>query len=160
MNTNLSFIHLSDIHFTKFSGDNLDLDRDLRNEILRDIRINAKKAIGKPDGILVCGDIAYSGKVDEYERANQFLKEICSILEIPETSVFCVPGNHDVDQTVTKSSQIFRDMQNAIENDVTEDSKLTSYLRESISNAILFNHIHEYNNKFAGKFGCNINEKM
>ena len=35
MSENISFVHLSDIHFTKFSGDNLDLDEDLRNEILR-----------------------------------------------------------------------------------------------------------------------------
>ena len=33
----LAFIHLSDIHFTKYSGDQYDIDQDLRDELLRDI---------------------------------------------------------------------------------------------------------------------------
>ena len=34
----LAFIHLSDIHFTKYSGDQYDIDQDLRDELLRDIQ--------------------------------------------------------------------------------------------------------------------------
>lgn len=156
MSEYISFVHLSDIHFNKFSGDSLDLDDDLRNEILRDIRENAKEIIDKPEGILVCGDIAFSGKSKEYESASKFLQEICNILEIPETSVFCVPGNHDVDQEVTRGSQGFRDMQSAIEGAADLDVKLSAYFHDPMYNSSLFHHIHEYN-KFAGKFECNIN---
>ncbi|WP_366924195.1 metallophosphoesterase [Metallumcola ferriviriculae] len=155
----ITFIHLSDIHFTKYSGDRLDLDADLRNEILIDIKNNAKREIGKVDGILVCGDIAFSGKSDEYSRANQFLKEVCSALDIPETSVFCVPGNHDVDQSVMKNSEGLFNIQEKIEEDNT-DSSLTAYLRDPIFNKTLFLHIHQYNTKFAGKFMCHINENQ
>lgn len=155
MSKNISFINLSDIHFTKFSGDRYDIDKDLRSEILRDIKMNAKKIIFKPEGILVCGDIAFSGKLEEYERASEFLQDICEILEIPKTSVFCVPGNHDVDQEVPKDSQGFRDMQSVIEEAPDLDGKVNAYFRDPIYNSMLFRHIHEYN-KFSGKFSCNI----
>ncbi len=156
MSKNISFIHLSDIHFTKFSGDRYDIDEDLRSEILRDIKENAQKVIFKPEGILVCGDITFSGKFKEYENASKFLQDICEILEIPETTVFCVPGNHDVDQEVSKDSQGFLDMQSAIEGASNLDEKVHAYFRDPLYNSALFRHIHEYN-KFAGKFSCNIN---
>lgn len=60
----LSFIHLSDIHFHKYSGDAYDIDHDLRCEIIRDISYEYRKKISTIDGILICGDIAFSG--DEY----------------------------------------------------------------------------------------------
>lgn len=157
-NQNLTFIHLSDIHFSKNSGDNYDLDNDLRNEILEDIK-REHGMIGCPSGILICGDIAYSGKKIEYDNAIAFLIELCQLLGIQETDIFCVPGNHDVDQDVPKNSSGFLNMQSAIENSSDLDEKLTAYLRDPICNSILFQHIHEYN-KFAGKFFCNIyNEK-
>ena len=157
MAKNISFIHLSDIHFNKFSGDPYDLDADLRREILRDIQENAEKAIGKPEGILVCGDIAFSGKKEEYDSADIFLKEICEKLEISETSVYCVPGNHDVDQEVLKSSSVFVDLQFAVENAPDLDGKLAESFRDSERRVFLFKHIHDYN-KFAGKFDCQLNK--
>ena len=41
----LAFIHLSDIHFTKYSGDQYDIDQDLRDELLRDISVFFKRCI-------------------------------------------------------------------------------------------------------------------
>ncbi len=158
MDGTISFIHISDIHFTKESGDKHDLDKDLRNEILRDLTENAKSVIGEPAGILICGDIAFSGKSDEYSKALVFLKEMCEIFEIKETSILCVPGNHDVDQDMTKQSEIFYDQQNTIANSADIDTKLQSYLRDPTYGNLLFQHIHEYNSKFAGKFKCNLNQ--
>jgi predicted MPP superfamily phosphohydrolase len=158
MNDYISFIHLSDIHFTKDSGGKLDLDEDLRNEILLDIKNNAKNIVGNAKGILVCGDIAYSGKPDEYVNANDFLKKICDILNIDESSIFCVPGNHDVDQAIPKNSELFSDMQYKIENS-NSDEKIIAYFLDPMSNNIIFKHIHEYNFKFASRFGCDINDK-
>lgn len=36
----ISFVHLSDIHFTKWSKGSFDIDSDLRNEIILDIKHN------------------------------------------------------------------------------------------------------------------------
>ncbi|MBN1063618.1 metallophosphoesterase family protein [Clostridium botulinum] len=160
MGKSISFIHLSDIHFTKYSGDKFDIDYDLRNEIVRDIAKNAKVCLENIKGILVCGDIAFSGQESEYEKAKDFLKEICSVLSLSETEVYCVPGNHDVNQSVTHKGSVLHLLQRELEkaNEINEiDSKLCGYFRDKDSNDILFKHIETYNTKFAGKYGCNIN---
>ncbi len=73
----LSFIHLSDIHFQKYSGDAYDLDADLRNELLIDISKNFPKSISTASGILICGDIAFSAQEREYTVASSFWEEVC-----------------------------------------------------------------------------------
>jgi|ERR1700693_2796083 hypothetical protein len=66
----LNFVHLSDIHLVKDFSDvsNYDLDLGLRQAILRDIE-RMKPAFENIAGVLVSGDIAFAGKLDEYERA-------------------------------------------------------------------------------------------
>jgi predicted phosphodiesterase len=151
----LLFVQLADIHFTKWSGDHYDLDEDLRNELLRDVEHGAN-GHDQPSGILVCGDIAFGGKRDEYEKASVFLKELCGHLHVPETAVFCVPGNHDVDHAYTENSVLLCDIQANIHNDDSPDQcKLRGYCRDTLARDLVFGHIHEYN-KFAGKFSCNI----
>lgn len=156
----ISFIHLSDIHFTKYSGDQYDVDSDLRNEIEIDIEQNAKPTLENVKGILVCGDIAFSGLEKEYEVAKGFLNRICNTFGISEISVFCVPGNHDVDQSVPKSSSMLSLLQKDIESGHTSveiDEKLSMHFRDNAAKEIIFDHIKTYNTKFAGQYGCNIN---
>jgi hypothetical protein len=59
------------------------------------------------DGIasdLVCftGDVAQSGRADEYELATMFVKEVLQRLDVPEERLFMVPGNHDINRDVNK----------------------------------------------------------
>jgi hypothetical protein len=65
----LNFVHLSDIHFVKDFSDvsKYDLDLGLRQAILRDVARERPKFLGI-DGVLVSGDIAFAGKIDEYAR--------------------------------------------------------------------------------------------
>lgn len=86
----ISFIHLSDIHFRKTSGSSVDIDADLRNAILTDIKINAKSILKNVKGILVGGDIAFAGQKKEYDFAREFLKEMTEQLGIDEKNVYCV----------------------------------------------------------------------
>jgi predicted phosphodiesterase len=155
----ISFIHLSDIHFTRFSGDAYDLDSDLRNELLRDIQHNAKVNLTNIKGILVCGDIAFSGKSSEYKAASEFLRSICSSLDIAEEAVYCVPGNHDVDQSIPAQSAIIKTIQDSIAAVKTRadiDNILAKYSRDTQYNELLYAPIGCYNNEFAGKFKCYI----
>lgn len=101
----LSFIHLSDIHFQKYSGDAYDLDDDLRNELLIDLSKNFPKNISNANGILICGDIAFSAQEREYAVASDFLEQVCQRVSLDPSMVFCVPGNHDVDQAITRGSR-------------------------------------------------------
>ena len=43
------------------------------------------------------GDVAYSGKEEEYVRAKRFFDKLLSTLKLPAERLFIVPGNHDVD---------------------------------------------------------------
>lgn len=157
----IAFIHLSDIHFRKSSGNGADIDADLRNAILTDIKYNAKENLCNVKGILIGGDIAFAGQREEYDIAKEFLKELASILEIDEKSIYCVPGNHDVNQQFVKNSKSILDAQSELDKSETldlADSLLEKYILDQASPNLLFKSIEEYNN-FVAIYGCNINSE-
>lgn len=117
----ISFIHISDIHFRKNSGNVSDIDENLRQAILTDLNINAKTELESIKGILVTGDIAYSGAVTEYDKAKIFLKEITDTFGIEQSSVFCVPGNHDVDRNISSQNPYICDAQRKLDSAETLD---------------------------------------
>lgn len=53
---------------------------------------------GRPDFVIASGDIAYSGKADEYINATGFFDRLLSLLSLEKSRLFIVPGNHDVDR--------------------------------------------------------------
>lgn len=89
------FVHFSDIHFGQEKDGELIIDEDLRNEVVADCRTHARAA-GAADGILVTGDIAYSGKIDQYRSAGDWLDRVAAAIGCDKTAVRPVPGNHDV----------------------------------------------------------------
>ncbi len=157
----IAFIHLSDIHFHKSSGNEGDIDEELRNTLRTDLKLNAKNNLCKIEGILVGGDIAFSGQEKEYEIAKDFFKDMVSDLGIDEKNIYCVPGNHDVNQELTKSSISLLNAQTEIEKAKTLDSAdllLEKYIEDPASPDLLFKSIENYNN-FVAAYRCNINHK-
>lgn len=157
----ISFIHVSDIHFRKTSGTSVDIDEDLRNAIITDIAVNATRTLNNVRGVLVGGDIAFSGKKQEYDFAREFLKEITDGLGIDEKSIYCVPGNHDVDQEFIKRSSSVMDAHGKIESAQTideADSLLGKFIMDPASPELLYKSITEYNN-FSASYRCNINSE-
>lgn len=152
----LVLVHLSDIHFTGSSGTSVhDLDADVRNELLRDAAALTKK-LGRATGILVTGDIAFSGQKAEYDRAGSWLLEFCRAVGCPDESVWVVPGNHDVDRKVA-NSKVTKTIHESIR--AKQGHALDTELREVLSdeqsaNALLA-PLAEYNT-FAGRFQCSI----
>lgn len=144
----ISFIHVSDIHFNKYSGDEYDIDNDLRNEMILDLQNNASKELSNVQGILVCGDIAFSGKKEEYDKAKTFLKEVLDIFELSKTNIYCVPGNHDVDQGIPKESISVYCAQKYIENiDIDSlDKHFRAFRTDPCVSNLLAYPIAEYNN--------------
>lgn len=148
----LSFIHLSDIHFNKNNGDKYDPDNELRKELLFDISNNCK--FENMQGVLICGDIAFSGKKEEYEGAKDFLKTICDSLSIGHDRVFCVPGNHDVNQSVPKKNMAIKLLQDKLESTETVelfDDILARIHRADEDREQLYRPIEEYN-RFATQY--------
>lgn len=155
----ISFIHLSDIHFSKSNGTSIDIDADLRNAVLTDIKYNVEENLQDVTGILVGGDVAFSAQSNQYRQAKDFLKEMADCLGINEKNVYCVPGNHDVNQVIIKESTVIQNVQSEIENAGTldtADKMYEKYLSDPIIPNLLFNPLEEYNN-FAALYGCNIN---
>lgn len=153
----LAFLHLSDIHFNKYSGDSYDVDNDLRNEVILDIVNRCKKNIPVIDGILICGDIAFSGQEDEYIFASEFLDQICKDLSIDRTHIFCVPGNHDVDQNITRNTLSVKLLQQQLENTKSQaayDDCLAKILHSPQDAEMIISPIKRYNETFAAQYSC------
>ena len=95
----LTWLHVSDFHFK--DADPYDRDVVLNSLIsaveekvrLRDICL---------DCIFVTGDIAHSGREQEYVAASDFFDKLRKVTALDKNRLFIVPGNHDVDRNKGK----------------------------------------------------------
>lgn len=152
----LILVHLSDIHFTGSSGVSVhDLDADVRNELLRDAAALTKE-LGGATGVLVTGDIAFSGQRVEYDRAASWLVEFCRAVGCPEENVWVVPGNHDVDRKIANSkiTKTFHESIRAKQGPAL-DKELREILSDDQSANALLAPLTEYNT-FAARFQCSL----
>lgn len=87
----IALLHFSDIHFTQL--DNIILRRLSSIENAIHNHLNSISHLF----IVICGDIAFSGKNEEYKVAEEFLNSLKKKCESKSTEVFFViaPGNHD-----------------------------------------------------------------
>jgi predicted MPP superfamily phosphohydrolase len=97
-------LHLSDIHFEG--------DRSLAERLSNGLPAAVRGILDQPTQIVlaISGDIAFSGKRDEYSRAGAFLDQLLKNLEGLSGSTVkevLVPGNHDCDFS---GSQAVRDL--------------------------------------------------
>lgn len=148
----LILVHLSDIHFRKPApGDVYDLDTPLR-DALESNAVAVFRELGAPRAILVTGDIAFSGKTEEYRRASTWLEKLCASIGCEPVQVWCVPGNHDVDRQLILSDHSMRDARTNLRKcKVTEiDSEIEDYLNGP---RVFYEPLDAYND-FAARFQC------
>jgi predicted phosphohydrolase len=150
-------LHLSDIHFRKGEvGKAMDPNAHLRNELLLDAE-KLCKAIGRPpNAILISGDIAYGGDVEEYVYAITWLEELCRRCGTTLSAVFTIPGNHDVVRSIVSRrliQAVHHDIKSA--NDVTLDGILRGLLNDEETARLLYEALAPYN-RFAGQFFCGL----
>ena len=93
----LVVVHISDIHFKSSAGRVQDRNKDLRHELLLDLR-RQRTHLRKFDAIVVTGDLAFAGKAAEFEIASKWLDVLREQLNIAEKNILVTPGNHDVDR--------------------------------------------------------------
>lgn len=146
----LSFIHMSDIHFQPYSGDAYDLDNPLRKAVFNDLKNCALKYLKDVQGILVCGDLAYSGQKEEFQIAKEFLTEVAKVSGCSLEHVFCVAGNHDVDQNVIRDSYIIETLQKELsrvdcETPIDLDKALRKIQKDPKIKGLLYEPIENYN---------------
>ena len=92
----ITWLHLSDLHLR--AGDQYDQQVAL-SSLLRDLVEIIEQGRQEFEVIFVTGDIAYSGRADEYEVATKFFRDLSSATTVPMDRIYCVPGNHDVDRS-------------------------------------------------------------
>ena len=88
----ITFLQISDIHFTDASG-NDDEYAQMKRKFLEDIA-ECRNRKGTIDYILICGDVAFSGMESQYRKAKEFITQICENTKCSENNIFVVPGNH------------------------------------------------------------------
>ncbi|MCU0285786.1 MAG: SUMF1/EgtB/PvdO family nonheme iron enzyme [Acidobacteria bacterium] len=92
----ITILHLSDIHFKrKKDKDHITFRQTVQQRLLEAVSAHLAKH-GDPDFLVITGDIAFSGKKEEYNEAFTFLTGLKGIL--PKAEFLAVPGNHDVDR--------------------------------------------------------------
>jgi hypothetical protein len=150
----LLFLHLSDIHFHRRSGKPGDLDDDLRRQLEHDAA-TVRKGLPGFTGILVSGDIAYSGQQKEYEIAKAWLTKLCGTLGCKPEDVWTVPGNHDVDRGVVKKSWLIQGMHARLR--TPDPTGVDREMADMLSDAKAFEALHEplaEYNRFAHSYEC------
>jgi hypothetical protein len=153
----LTFVHLSDIHFQSALSEvsKYDLDSPLRHAILRDLKqLRERNEFKHFDGILISGDIAYAGKPDEYATAIKWINEVATVIGCDPGLVWCVPGNHDVDQSVHKAYKTITDAHAELRRSTNLVKDLLDRLDNDTNGPLLFQPLQTYNVDFGRKYGC------
>ena len=149
----LTYIHLSDIHFGQESGGRLRIHNDVKERLLVDAR-NTLDNLGveNANGVIVTGDIAYSGTKEEYDEAASYLDKLVVSVGCEKTSVQLVPGNHDVDRS--KIDEITQHLLTEIS--TSGEAVLDNCLENKDVRKLLYGRFHAYM-PFAEGYDCSMN---
>lgn len=147
----MKILQISDIHWTKRKPWNDDF-AGMKSRFLIDIKeyIEAENEI---DYIFICGDIAFKGMTEEYDKALEYIDKICKIIDCTRQEVFVVPGNHDLNRNAAgckTREMIDASLAFAPNNDCFLDDVV---LKSGSLRKDLFAAFTDYNT-FANKFFC------
>lgn len=93
------FVHLSDIHFGQEKDGGTDAaNADAKMRLIEDARVQVGKLGCTANGVIVTGDIAFSGQEHQYAMAAQWLAQLTDAIGCDRTDVQMIPGNHDIDR--------------------------------------------------------------
>ena len=102
----ICWLHISDLHLRPDDKWSQDVVLEAMCQNIKQLHDGGTEF----DFVLVTGDIAFSGKAEEYSMAKDFFKELQSAAGVPVHRIFCVPGNHDVDRS--RQDMCFRGTRN------------------------------------------------
>ncbi|HPT37864.1 MAG TPA: metallophosphoesterase, partial [Methanothrix sp.] len=95
--TGVTWLHLSDWHQKGKDFDRQIVLRAMLKDIRERVKINSD--LEKIDFVVFSGDVAFSGKAEEYKAAKeQFFEPILEACGVEPDNLFIVPGNHDLDR--------------------------------------------------------------
>ena len=89
----VEWFHFSDFHIGKPRAP----QTTALASLIKAVELACQNGSGKVDAVFITGDIAYSGRPEEYEKfLADFLLPLRNINAFAGATVFSVPGNHDV----------------------------------------------------------------
>lgn len=91
----VTWLHLSDLHVT--NSTNMDMEY-IVDSFFEDLNQQLNKYNYHLDFIFFTGDIAFSGKKNEYKKAIPFFDELLNRTGLQKNQLFVIPGNHDLDR--------------------------------------------------------------
>lgn len=98
--TDISWLHFSDFHLrekVKWSQDVV------LKSLLEDVQ-ERHSGTKSPDLLFITGDVAFSGKSEEYVLAEEFIHKLQAATSIPADKLFIIPGNHDINRTLEEDA--------------------------------------------------------
>ena len=146
----LALVHLSDIHFGQDKGGRLVIHDDVKERLIDDVSgVVAGLPHVRATGIIVTGDIAYSGKPSEYKTAAAWLDRVARAVGCAITDIQVVPGNHDVDhQKISRATELM------LANIAREgEHALDSFLAQDLDRELFYARFHAYR-PFAEGYDC------
>ena len=102
MKQSFSVLHISDLHERgRSEGEPARRERVLGDAWLRNLDEIRTEGV---DLVCMTGDVAQSGKPEEYDRAGEFLVRTLAELRLERDRLFLVPGNHDIDRSRSRKA--------------------------------------------------------
>lgn len=142
----LTWLHLSDWH-----QKGMEFDRKVvRDALLEDIkkRRDIHTDLEKLDFLVFSGDLAFSGKKEEYKAAKKYLLDpLLDASGLDKSRIFIVPGNHDLDR------DSFVLLPEAILKPLTEEKEIKEWLEDNKKRSRLlepFEAFNEFIKDYAG----------
>ena len=145
----LVFVHLSDIHFGQEKGGIVFIHTDVRERLLDDAGDFVRNTDLKVDGIIITGDLAYGGSIQEYEMAGKFLDALAERVGCPKTAAQVIPGNHDIHRPNISSATRWMLEKISAEG----EAALDRFLATEQDREVLYNRLRHYR-KFAEGYDC------
>ncbi|WP_285348464.1 metallophosphoesterase [Pseudomonas sp. ME-P-057] len=147
-------LHLSDIHFRKQEIDtSQDPNFHLRHELVKDV-VQQCERLGPPSAIIVSGDVAFAGHLDEYAFATNWLRDLCAACGCEMSAVFVVPGNHDVVRA-SADHNLVQMVHDRIKGSANPGAEIAKQLRDPEACVLLYRSLANYN-QFAFQFFCDL----
>lgn len=151
---NITWLHLSDLHFTSSGKYN---SRIVLRSLLNDIGLLIEQKDLKPSFIIISGDIANTSQTQEYSVARVFLDKLLEITGVHKNRLFLVPGNHDVDRNAI--SVLSSNARSVLRNRDSVNSLLEN---DDAERDLIFKRFHNYRKFISRYFGADspyINKK-
>lgn len=100
----ITILHLSDLH----ERGTLEVEPWRRRLVLKSLLPNIAEIQKEMPIDLVCftGDLADTGKAEEYEAAAKFLNSTLEVVGLSRDRFFIIPGNHDIERDRTPEAKI------------------------------------------------------